>query len=156
MGVRCIRTVLVISCGVFTLLLTSCTARTALDERRLSALNPTATQIESHEITVQRAELKKALFDTARVERLRVIEVFASPIARGSYPEYRLFEIEPGSVYQLLGLQNADILVGVNDYIVANPGVFKKFVYLLPQEKEAQIEVRRGNQPMLFHYKVID
>ena len=50
-------------------------------------------------------------------------------------PEYRVFEVKKGSVYDALGLQNADILVAADDYIIRSTIVFTEFVKLIPSRR---------------------
>ncbi len=135
-----------------------CSRSSNLGERnieRLRAAPPANLRVV--ELTINRAKLKTALEDTALVHRLRVVETFASSVeVQAAMPRYRVFGVESGSVYELLGLQNADLLVAANDRVLANLEVFKQYVQLLPAAEEAKIEIERGKEPIAMNYKFVD
>lgn len=134
-----------------------CTPAIKREERMLSRLRPAPAGIETVELSLDRQALLRALERVSAVERLRLVEIFTSrPEAGPLFPEYRLFDVEPGSVYHLMGLRNADILIAANDRILVNPVVFKQYVRLLPNEKEAQVHIKRGGKEILLKYRIVD
>jgi general secretion pathway protein C len=68
------------------------------------------------------------------------------------YPEYRIFGIRPDSVYSLLGLENADVIIAANGYIIDSPGKFPKYVSLLSEEKGGEVIIRRGGELLELRY----
>ena len=142
---------------LFLVLLAACSSMSPKEERRLSVLRPESVNLHPKEIVIARSRIKKALADDASIEKLRVVQIFSRVSANGnSLPRYRLFDIDPDSIYQLLGLQNADILVGVNDRVVVNPDIFKVVVRYFIDEKDPQIEIERGGTPLLFKYSITE
>lgn len=127
------------------------------NERRLSVLRPIAPQYEIVELSITRTDFSNRIKESALTNRARLVEVFASASGgRLPWPEYRLFDVAPGSVYSLLGLQNADTIVAIDDMILANATVFKQVVPMLSRSASAQIEIRRGSNPMLYRYHFVD
>ncbi len=88
---------------------------------------------------------------------IRFVQIAVSPNAVGAgeepNPEYRLFDIQKGSVGDLLGLENADVLVAANGYIVFRPDQFMKYLAGLPFQEGTFIEIRRDGKPMLLQYE---
>jgi type II secretory pathway component PulC len=80
--------------------------------------------------------------------------VYQSVSSTDSY-EYRVFDINQDGVYALLGLENADIIVSANRYLIKNPAQFPAFVQLLAAENEAQIEIRREGEARLHKYSFV-
>ena len=129
-----------------------------LQDRRISSIRPTPANIEVQELQVKRADLQAALRRDDLVRRIRLVEIFTTAAAgvQTALPEYRLFDIYPGSVYALLGLRSADVLVSANDRILVNASVFIDYIRLLANESEAQIEIRRVGRPVLLKYRFVD
>lgn len=124
-------------------------------EEKYSIIRETPPEIKTIEMTIPRSQLLSALEKDLLTNKIRVIEMYAARDV-SAQPLYRLFDIHPGSVYSLLGLRNADILVAANARYLRNPDVFRQYVRLLRAEKAAQIEVMRGDQPILFSYTFSD
>jgi type II secretory pathway component PulC len=103
--------------------------------------------------TIQRRDLHNAL-TKIRENPIRLVPVFQTVSSVESY-EYRVFDITRDSVYGLLGLENSDIIVAANRYLVKNPAQFPAFVQLLAHENEATIEIRRGGEARLHKYTFI-
>ena len=80
--------------------------------------------------------------------------MFASVSTVESY-EYRIFDISEHGVYSLLGLENSDIIVAANRYLIRNPAQFPAFVQLLANENNATIEIRRGGEARLLKYTFV-
>jgi type II secretory pathway component PulC len=103
--------------------------------------------------TIQRRDLQGALTKISE-NPIRLVPVFQTVSSVESY-EYRIFDITRDSVYGLLGLENADIIVAANRYLVKNPAQFPAFVQLLARENEATIEIRRGGEARLHKYTFV-
>ena len=109
------------------------------------------------EKVVSKNMLKTALKNEASFKAVRTIELYSNSTANGTrIPRYRIFDILPGSVYEVMGLMNADILIGINDRIIVNPALIGAAIRLMPEEKESQIELVRNEVSMLLKYKFID
>lgn len=106
-------------------------------------------------VTVRYDEFRKAE-SNPDVNRMRVVRIVTSPSAAGAgdelNPEYRLFDIQKGGVAQVLGLENADVLVAANGYVVYHPDQFMRYLAGLPVEGGTFIELRRNGKPMLLKY----
>ena len=103
--------------------------------------------------TIQRRDLQNAL-TTITENPIRLVPVFQSVSTTESY-EYRIFDINEFGVYALLGLENADIIVAANRYLIKNPAQFPAFVQLLARENNATIEIRRGGEARLLKYAFV-
>jgi hypothetical protein len=99
---------------------------------------------------IQRRDLKDAL-TKIKENPIRLVPVFQSVSTTESY-EYRIFDINEFGVYSLLGLENADIIVAANRYLIKDPAQFPAFVQLLANENNATIEIRRGGEARLLKY----
>jgi general secretion pathway protein C len=104
---------------------------------------------------LERAEFKKLLAQNGSLRGIRFV-----PILHGKdepspgYPEYRVFGINPGSVYAKMGLENADILIAANGYVFDNPGKFPQYVSLLAEEQSGFVNIRRSGNSLQLSYTI--
>jgi type II secretory pathway component PulC len=103
--------------------------------------------------TIQRRDVQTALTRTTE-NRLRMVPVFQST-APGRAVEHRLFDLNSKSVYALLGLQSADIIVAADGFLVKRPDQFMIFTQLLQGQDQAPIEIRRNGEARLLKYAFV-
>ena len=120
------------------------------DEGVSPVLRTTPPDIKRVQVKITREHLLTALDQDMLTDRLRVVPTYSRE--ETGTPLYRLFDVHPKSVYGVLGLKNADVLVAANERYLRNPFVFKQFVRLLRNESSARIEIVRGVEPVLFVY----
>jgi membrane-associated protease RseP (regulator of RpoE activity) len=123
------------------------------EPKRIEEIRPIPPALRVTNFTIQRRDLVAAL-GRGGDNSIRLVPVYETVASRSSY-EHRAFDVRPGGVYSLLGLQNADIVVAVDGYLVKRPEQFTLFVQALAQEDEATIEIRRGGEPRLLKYVFI-
>ena len=137
--------------------LIGCSGSSISEGVKLSSIRTPDPNRKPIEMKISRAALRSAVADLGTLNRARLVEVFfREQEVGGSPPEYRMFDIAPGSAYDILGLKNADVLVAADDYIVPSAPVFRTYVSLLPTQRDGSIEIRRMGQSMLFHYNFVD
>ena len=141
---------------VFSLMLVGlagCGNRSYQGPKFIDDIRPISPALKVSSYTIQRRDLRSAL--TRITENpIRLVPVFQSVSSGESY-EYRIFDINDDGVYALLGLENFDIVIAANRYLIKNPGQFPAFVQLLANENEAQIEIRRGGEARLHKYTFV-
>lgn len=107
-------------------------------------------------IHVRYDDIKKAQSNT-ELNKMRVIPIVLSVAqSNGSAaPEYRLFfDNKKGGLFNLLGLQNADVLIAANGYVVFNPNQFLRYLASLPFNDGTFIEIIRNEKSLLLQYEV--
>ncbi len=115
------------------------------------------SEIGRQEISVPRLELARRIRERGTGEGVRLI-----PILKGqSYemettPEYRIFNVKKGGVYELLGLKNADVIISAHDYVIRDPRAFPQYIALLKGQQSSSIEIRRDGSPLLLAIKITD
>jgi len=139
-------------CGiVMALCLAGCSSMAPSDEgmgRRLSAIRPGAVPPREVRTEISRSQLQAALERAGAANSIRLVSTFRRAEASPSgAPEYRLFDIQPGSPYALLGLKNADVLIGVNDFAITNPRGFPQFMQAVIREPGVTFALRREERP---------
>lgn len=138
-------------CGA-AVLLSGCSPLRPWAKEGLSAGQPRIlpSDIAKQEMTVPRSEFVKRLRERGTVDGLRPVAILKGQSYEvQAFPEYRLFGIKKGSVYELLGLQNADILVSAQGFIIRDSRIFPEYIALLKNQPAAEIEIRRNDRPLL-------
>jgi len=130
-----------------------CASNGPLGPKFVDEIRPIAPALRIMSYTIQRRDLQDALTKITE-NPIRLVPVFQSVSTTESY-EYRIFDIDQYGVYALLGLENSDIIVAANRYLIKNPGQFPAFVQLLANENEATIEIRRGGEARLLKYAFV-
>lgn len=141
-------------CVVVSLLsVLGCGATKAREPKFIDEIRPITPSLKVISYTIQRRDLQDAL-TKIKENPIRLVPVYQSVSSTESY-EYRIFDINQSGVYSLLGLENSDIIVAANRYLIKNPAQFPAFIQLLGSENEATIEIRRGGEARLLRYSFV-
>ena len=144
---------LIIAAIATTFSLGACIKPSAVEPRFISDIRPVPPTHKVVSYSIQRQDLRKAL-TRLRESPIRLVPVFQSVSTTESF-EYRIFDIDGGGVYGLLGLENSDIIVAANEFLIKDPKQFPLFVQLLERENTATIEIRRNGEARLLKYAFI-
>jgi type II secretory pathway component PulC len=140
-----------VSCSLFGL--AGCFTSKTAEPKFIEEIRPIPPITKSTSYSIQRKDFLDAL-TKSQENTIRLVPVFSSVSTATTY-EYRVFDIRPLSAYSLLGLENSDVLIAVNRYLLKRPEQFATFVQLLAREDEATIEIRRGGEAKLFKYSFL-
>jgi type II secretory pathway component PulC len=130
-----------------------CATSRPSEPKRIDEIRPIPPALRVTTYTLQRRDLQSTLSKGAD-NTIRLVPIYESVASRQSY-EYRVFDVRPGSVYSLLGIENSDVLVAADGYLIKKPEQFVMYVQLLQKENEANIEIRRGGEPKLLKYSFL-
>jgi len=106
-------------------------------------------------IPIRLEDLRRAQSNTD-INRLRILKITMAANEAASQdpiPQYRIFDVREDSVGELLGIENADVLVAANGYIVYHPDQFMRYLASLPISTGTFIEIRREGRPLLLKYE---
>jgi type II secretory pathway component PulC len=127
-----------------------------LDSSKLSNYGVDGVPTKRLSVKINREQYKKSLVSTATSANIRLIELLYRKGEGSPFPEYRVFGVNKGSAYDLMGLEDADILIGANGYVINDANKFRKFIDLLGESKNATLNIRRNEVPMLITINLID
>lgn len=114
-----------------------------------SNLNLQRTGPSSFEVS--RGDLMKSVSNPAAL----MTQIRAVPnVEDGSTKGFTLSEIVPGSVFQQLGLEDGDVLTGINGQTVNNPLQAVGMLSQMSQRPAVDVTVMRDGQPMNFHVAI--
>lgn len=107
------------------------------------------------EISISKKKFISSLTQGDGVNDVRLVEVYRRE--RKQFPQYRIFDIRKGSPYQLLGLEDGDIILAADDHIIYEPAGFRTFVVqYLRSRPTASLTVSRGGVTALRRYTFVE
>jgi general secretion pathway protein C len=80
----------------------------------------------------------------------RIVPSFKNGVANG----FKLFSIQPGSLYASIGIENGDIIQRVNGYEINSPEKALELYQKLQQSSNVTLELERGGQVIRKQYTV--
>ena len=102
-------------------------------------------------MSVPTAEVEKSFGNFAEVMR----QARAIPLIEGGVPKgFSLQEIEPGSIYQKLGLQDGDVITAVNGQPLTTADQAIRLFQVFRNERDIALDVTRGGQRMKLSYSI--
>lgn len=108
-------------------------------------------------LEIPRASYRTRLEQGGDVNKFRLIQVFTgSEEASTTQPQWRVFDVRRGSVCEMLGLKNADVILAANGRMFVDPEKFVAYLSLLAAEKTASIQLKREGQELLMNYVFLD
>ena len=152
-NISLLRTFRACSLGAVVLLSQGCSPSITREPKFIDDVRPIPPSLKVVSYTIQRNQLRASL-TKIRENPIRLVPIFQSVSSSESY-EYRVFDIAADSVYGLIGLENGDVIVAANRYLIRNPAQFPAFVQLLANQNEATIELRRGGEARLHRYTFV-
>lgn len=101
-------------------------------------------------------ELDRKVVDNAVSNLTEVLQqARAIPNFENGMPDgYKIIQIVPGSIYEKLGIQNGDVVCGVNDEPINDPGKAFAFFNEVKSARNLKICVKRGGRKMTMNYDI--
>ncbi|OFZ17932.1 MAG: hypothetical protein A2X94_12905 [Bdellovibrionales bacterium GWB1_55_8] len=117
-----------------------------------SAGGPGIEKVSPTQFNISRQEVDTALSDLNSIlTQARAVPHFENGLPAG----YKLFQIVPGSIYSKLGLQNNDIIVGLNGEPVNDPGkAFSALNDLKGGASHIELQIKRDGRPVNMNFDV--
>jgi len=110
---------------------------------------PGIEKIAPNQFSIQRSEVDKTLADMNNVlTQARAVPNFENGIAQG----YKLFQIVPGSIYEKLGLQNGDAIVGLDGQPINDPGKAFEMLTALKNAAHMELQIKRDGKSVNYAY----
>lgn len=115
---------------------------------------PVSPSLQIEEREIQRSELQAALQGGDVLNAVRLVQLFDSQQG-GPVPQYRIFEIKPKSIYELLGLENSDVIVAAHGYVIPDWRNFPPYIGWLVTQNSSEIELKRQGRAMVMKYRIV-
>ncbi len=80
----------------------------------------------------------------------RLVPSFKNGVANG----FKLFQIQPGSLYSSIGIENGDVITKINGYEVNSPDKALEVYQKLRESAHVTIDLERGGQPIKKDYNI--
>jgi general secretion pathway protein C len=80
----------------------------------------------------------------------RLVPSFENGVANG----FKLFQIQPGSLYSAIGIENGDVITRINGYEVNSPDKALEVYQKLRESSHVSIDLKRGGQNLKKDYNI--
>ncbi len=108
-------------------------------------------KIAATQYNISRSEVDKALADFNNIlTQARAVPNFENGIASG----YKLFQIVPGSIYDKLGLQNGDVIAGLNGSPINDPAKAFEMLSELKTANHLELQVKKDGKQSTYTYDI--
>lgn len=118
------------------------------------APGPTAEGVRK--LDANRYEIDKQVIEGALTNlntlatQARLVPSFKNGVANG----FKLFQIQPGSLYSAIGIENGDVITRINGYEVNSPDKALEVYQKLRESPHVTIELERNGQPVKKDYNI--
>ncbi len=124
---------------------------------RTAAGRPAGGQLDGvRKLTDTRYEIDKAIIDSSLsnlntlATQARLVPSFKNGIANG----FKLFQIQPGSLYSSIGIENGDVITRINGYEINSPDKALEIYQKLRESSHVTLELDRGGQNIKKDYSI--
>ncbi len=110
-------------------------------------------QLGSNQFHISRAEVDRTLSDFNNIlTQARAVPNFENGVSAG----YRLFQIVPGSIYDKLGLQNGDVISGINGQPISDPRQAFEMLSDLKTTSHLELQIKKDGKasPTTYRYDI--
>ena len=103
-----------------------------------------------------RYEIDKAVIDSSLsnlntlATQARLVPSFKNGVANG----FKLFQIQPGSLYSSIGIENGDVITRINGYEINSPDKALEIYQKLRESSHVTLELDRGGQNIKKDYSI--
>jgi general secretion pathway protein C len=108
-------------------------------------------QVADDRYDIERSVIDSTLGDLSRIAtQARIVPSFKNGVANG----FKLFSIQPGSLYSSIGIENGDVIQRVNGYEINSPEKALELYQKLKESGHVTIELERGGRTIRKEYNI--
>jgi general secretion pathway protein C len=108
-------------------------------------------QVGENRYELDRSVVDNALGDMSRLAtQARIVPSFKNGVANG----FKLFAIQPGSLYSSIGVQNGDVIQRINGFEMNSPEKALELYQRLRESSHVTIDLERGGQTIKKEYNI--
>jgi general secretion pathway protein C len=109
------------------------------------------TKVSDHSYQIARSTIDQALTNmNTLATQARIVPSFKNGVANG----FKLFSIQPGSLYASIGIENGDVIQRINGYEINSPDKALEMYQRLRESSHVTIELERAGQVVRKEYNV--
>lgn len=108
--------------------------------------------ISETEFVVSKASMNKYLSQLPEVLQQAVTQPVVKP--DGTPGGYKLIDMQPNSIFEKLGLQRGDVLVGADGNRIDNPAAAMRAFNSLKNNPNVSLDIERGGRSMNLNYNI--
>jgi general secretion pathway protein C len=107
--------------------------------------------VSDNKYDVSRTVIDQQLSNLSTIStQARIVPSFKNGVANG----FKLFSIQPGSLYASIGVENGDVIQRINGYEINSPDRALELFQKLKESSHVTIELERGGTPVRKEYNI--
>jgi general secretion pathway protein C len=108
-------------------------------------------KVDANKYEIKRTYIESALGNLNNIAtQARIVPSFKNGVANG----FKLFSIQPGSLYSSIGIENGDVVQRVNGYEMNSPEKALELYQKLKESGHVTIQLKRGGQVITKDYNI--
>jgi len=108
-------------------------------------------KVGANRYEIDRKTIDTTLSDLNKIAtQARIVPSFKNGVSNG----FKLFSIQPGSLYASIGIQNGDVIQRINGYEINSPEKALELYQKLRESQQVTIELERGGQVISTSYSI--
>jgi general secretion pathway protein C len=108
-------------------------------------------KVAENRYEIDRTVLDSTLGDLNKIAtQARIVPSFENGVANG----FKLFSIQPGSLYAAIGIENGDVIQRINGYEINSPEKALEIYQKLKESGHITVQGKRGSSPYTYEYNV--
>lgn len=108
-------------------------------------------KLDENKYEISRAVIDQQLSNLSAIStQARIVPSFKNGVANG----FKLFSIQPGSLYASIGVENGDVIQRINGYEINSPDRALELLQKLRETSHVVIESERGGQALRKEYNI--
>ena len=124
---------------------------------KLTEIRPANENASKIKIRISAKEYARALAEGGNKNTARLVEVYNnSKYDPTTPPEYRVFDVQRGGVWDLLHLATADVIVAAGGYVIPNQQIFFQYLNLMKDLGGGSLQVIRSGRTFDITYVIQD
>jgi general secretion pathway protein C len=121
------------------------------DEEAAAAAGDAVKKLDANKYEVKKSFIDSTLGNLNKVAtEARIVPSFKNGVANG----FKLFSIQPGSMYSAIGVENGDVIQRINGYEINSPDKALEVYQKLRESAHITIEIERNGQTIRKEYNV--
>ncbi len=119
---------------------------------KITDIRPADANATNVAIKIKLSDYKKALAEGGNLNLARLVVVTNPSSGPKAPPEYRVFDVKKGGVYDVLKLETADIIVSAGGYVIPNQSIFWEYLNLIKDLGSGSLQIRREGRTFYYNY----
>ena len=120
---------------------------------KITELRPANVNTTTVTVTLSAKKYAQALAEGGNLNAARLVELYSRHKNLKTPPEYRVFDVQKGGIYEMLRLKTADVIIAAGGYVIPNQAIFWQYLNMMKDLGSGSLEIVRSGRSFNIEYK---